>query len=68
MPTRGPKGRRMEGQMNGQTLFYGNIPTTARFQTKIFRTDLGLKRPVILGQIGTNMVKKDFFWIKKQCF
>ena len=67
MPTRGPKDRRMQGQM-GQTLFYGNIRTTARFQKKIFRKDLGLKGPVIFGQIGTNMVKQEFFWIKKQCF
>ena len=68
MPTRGPKNRRMEGQMNGQTLFYRNLPTTANFQKKIFRTDVGLKGPVIFGQIETNMAKQEFFWIKKQCF
>ena len=47
MLTRGPKNRRMEGQMNGQTLFYRNLPTTARFQK--------------IGQIETNMVKEEFF-------
>ena len=34
MQARGPKGRKMEGQMDGQILFYRNLPTTARFQKK----------------------------------
>ena len=36
------------------------------FKKKIFRTDLILKGPVVFGKIATNMVKEEFFWIKKQ--
>ena len=35
---------------------------------KIFKTNLGLKGPIIFGRIGTNMVKQEFFWIKKTIF
>ena len=42
MPTIGPKDRRMEGQM-GQILFYGNIPTTERFQKKNLQNRSNIK-------------------------
>ena len=53
MQTRGLKNRRMEGQMDGQTLFYRNLPTTTRSQTNLQNASR-IKGTCHFGQIGAN--------------
>ena len=57
----------MEGQMDGQNLFYRNLPTTARFQTNLQNISR-IKGTCHFAQIGANMVKQEFFWKKKTMF
>ena len=57
----------MEGQMDGQNLFYRNLPTTARFQTNLQNISR-IKGTCHFVQIGANMVKQEFFWKKSNVF
>ena len=62
----------MEGEMDGHGITqesrrHGITQLLQGFK-KIFKTNLGLKGPIIFGRIGTNMVKQEFFWIKKTIF
>ena len=48
--------------------FIGIFQLLQGFKKKFLRRDLGLKGPVIFGQIGTNIVKQELFWIKNNVF
>ena len=67
MQTRGLKDRTMKGQMEGQTLFYRTLPTTASFQTNLQNTSR-IKGLVALAKLGPTRSKKNSFEEKNNVF